>query len=154
MFTASPECYAEPCPPSPKLVSLPHASCQALACREEETGEGAEQAEKEGASGRTGGSSGLSFWGVASVLTATVKAKTAEVLTAVHDTDWRAELEAFQQVGAGTPASARQQLVGRRPHCLQSAHQAAQLCPARTPRRQRGPAGARSVGQPSQPSHI
>ena len=42
----------------------------------------------------------LSFWGVASALTATVKAKTAEVLTAVQETDWRAELEAFQQVGA------------------------------------------------------
>lgn len=42
-----------------------------------------------------------SFWGVASVLTATVKAKTAEVLTAVKETDWRAELEAFQQVSAG-----------------------------------------------------
>ena len=42
----------------------------------------------------------LSFWGVASALTATVKARTAEVLTAVQETDWRAELEAFQQVGA------------------------------------------------------
>lgn len=68
-----------------------------------------EQAEEEasdgsaaGDAGAAGGGGNLSFWGVASVLTATVKAKTAEVLTAVQDTDWRAELEAFQQVGAGS----------------------------------------------------
>ncbi|PRW60920.1 BSD domain-containing 1 [Chlorella sorokiniana] len=47
----------------------------------------------------------LSFWGVASALTASVKAKTAEVLTAVQETDWRAELEAFQQ-GAKEDAAA------------------------------------------------
>lgn len=47
----------------------------------------------------------LSFWGVASVLTATVKAKTTQVLTAVQETDWRAELEAFQQ-GAKEDAEA------------------------------------------------
>lgn len=43
---------------------------------------------------------------MASALTATVKAKTAEVLTAVQETDWRAELEAFQQVGAAEGGAA------------------------------------------------
>lgn len=48
----------------------------------------------------------LSFWGVASVLTATVKAKTTQVLTAVQETDWRAELEAFQQASTQDAVSA------------------------------------------------
>ncbi|KAL4452621.1 hypothetical protein ABPG75_008283 [Micractinium tetrahymenae] len=66
---------------------------------EEEEGE-----EEDESSSKAGGGS-LSFWGVASALTATVKARTAEVLTAVQETDWRAELEAFQQ-GAKEDAEA------------------------------------------------
>lgn len=67
-----------------------------------EDGQGSEAgaAAASGAEQARGGPALSSFWGVASALTATVKAKTAEVLTAVQETDWRAELEAFQQVGA------------------------------------------------------
>ncbi|KAI7842825.1 hypothetical protein COHA_003571 [Chlorella ohadii] len=79
--------------------------------------EGQEEAEEEaeeggpstaGSDAPAGAAPKLSFWGVASALTAvtaTVKAKTAEVLTAVQETDWRAELEAFQQ-GAKEDAAA------------------------------------------------
>ena len=74
-----------------------------------EAGEGGEEEDGDDGDGNTQGGPQLSFWGVASALTATVKAhtgdltatmraKTAEVLTAVQETDWRAELEAFQQV--------------------------------------------------------
>ena len=67
-------------------------------CRSEE---GEEDAAEDGGSDAAASGPALSFWSVASALTATVKARTVEVLTAVHDTDWRSELEAFQQVGAG-----------------------------------------------------
>ncbi len=74
-------------------------------CRAEEGGPSTA-----GSDAPAGAAPKLSFWGVASALTAvtaTVKAKTAEVLTAVQETDWRAELEAFQQVGApaGSPVN-------------------------------------------------
>ncbi|PSC74272.1 BSD domain-containing 1 [Micractinium conductrix] len=81
---------------------------------EDEGGEGDQDQEEDGDAvedegEQAGGSAAApalrSFWGVASVLTATVKAKTAEVLTAVKETDWRAELEAFQQ-GAKEDAEA------------------------------------------------
>lgn len=106
------------CPASPKACApCPHCGMPPaglLPCREEAE-EGTEQAEEEEDGSSAGGGGGLSFWGVASVLTATVKAKTAEVLTAVQDTDWRAELEAFQQVGAGMLQGASWKAAGRDP---------------------------------------
>ena len=79
-------------------------SCRSEGGEEEDEEEEEEEAGEGGSADADASGPAISFWGVASALTATVKARTAEVLTAVHDTDWRAELEAFQQVGAGPPA--------------------------------------------------
>ena len=68
----------------------------------DEDGSQAEGEEDDGSEdGEEAASGPVSFWGVASALTATVKARTAEVLTAVQTTDWKAELAAFKEVGAG-----------------------------------------------------
>ena len=39
----------------------------------------------------------MSFWGVATALSATVRQQAAQVISAVQETDWRAELNAFQE---------------------------------------------------------
>ena len=71
--------------PAPSRRTRPHSPCtRPLPCRS-----------RDGQEGRQGPQ--LSFWGVATALSATVKARTSQVLTAVQGTDWRAELEVFQQ---------------------------------------------------------
>lgn len=57
-------------------------------CREE-------GAEKEGEAGGSEGPA-LSLWGMASALRESVKAKTAELAASIQETDWKAELGAFQ----------------------------------------------------------
>lgn len=95
-------------PHAPRHTHLRRSRSQEGSTDEAEGSEAAEGAASGAADGgdQPPGASRPSFWGVASALTATVKARTAEVLIAVQETDWRAELEAFQQARGCWPPPA------------------------------------------------